>query len=429
MYIMAYKLTGLTDIAIGAWEYHKARKALNEGNISEETALSRKRYNRTKIGIGALKLAIMGAMTQEVVMPILKNHAFSGTDIGLLSAFAAGYAILGVSIGYSAILNDEASNYKYSQSALESKFKFKMAQTNNYELDVGESYQLFMFGNKIATGNPVDSFLFKMKSKVFEWQSHLKIEQDPEYHVIKSNIHKFLNKVGISNFINNIASQAEMKKEAYNIIKIHADPNSKVNEEFRKYMENKKTDISSNEDDVKSKLKEINQEAILKTYQKLLVQNIQVFFAQVMNDYNKGIVHKDLIEDFVKLNEDNTKKKGNVVLFKEYEKISKLATKMLNGDNMDKQFKSPVDTLRYLESKNITKDGKIKIIDFNNTFYLEKKAILNEKNGLLKNDKNIYDDKKAMSNIFQSDLDLSKIVNIKKPKPTLSITSNKLKID
>lgn len=413
---MAYKLTGLTDIAIGSWEYYKARKALNEGNISEETALSRKRYNRTKVGIGALKLAIMGAMTQEIVMPMLNNHSFSGTDIGLLSAFAAGYAVLGVSIGYSSILNDEASNYKYNQSALEKKFNFKMNSNNNYELDAGESYQLFMFGNKIATGNPVDSFLFKIKNKVFEWQSNMKIEQDPEYHIIKSNIHKMLNKIGISNFINNIAAKGEMKKEAYDTIKIHADPKSKVNEEFRKYMESKKSEISSNEDDVKGKLKEINQEAILKAYQKLLVQNLQLFFAQVMNDYNKGVIHKELIQDFAKLNAENTKKKDNVVLFKEYEKISKLATKMLNGDKMDKQFKTPVDILRYFDSKNITKDGIIKIIDFNNTFYLEKKAILNEKNGLLKNDKNIYEDKKSIGNVFTTDLDFSKLIGIKKPK-------------
>ena len=34
---MAYKLTGLTDIAIGSWEFQKARKNFNEGNISKET--------------------------------------------------------------------------------------------------------------------------------------------------------------------------------------------------------------------------------------------------------------------------------------------------------------------------------------------------------------------------------------------------------
>lgn len=34
---MAYKLTGLTDIAIGSWELQKARKNFNEGNISKET--------------------------------------------------------------------------------------------------------------------------------------------------------------------------------------------------------------------------------------------------------------------------------------------------------------------------------------------------------------------------------------------------------
>lgn len=411
-----YKLTGLPDIAIGSWEYYKARKALNEGKLTEETSLTRKRQYRAKIGIGALKISMMGVMAHEILYPMVtnfNNYNFNTNEIGIMAAFAAGYAVLGMSIGYASIFNDEASNYKYKQSDLENKFKLKLTSSKNNEINSGETYQLFMFGNKIATGNPVDNFLFKIKNKVLEWKSNFNVEQKEEYNIIKNSIYNFLNNIGITNFISNIASKAKMKKEAYDIIKINADINSKENEEFKKYIKNKKPEISLNDDDIKKELKSINQEAIINTYQKVLIQNLQLFFAEVLSDYNKGIVHKNLIEDFSKLAKDNTIKKDRTILIEEYEKISKLASKMLKNENLQNNFKKPMDTLIYLNGKNIDKNGKFKIIRFNETFSLEKKSILNEKNGTIKTNANIYEDRKAKFTELSQFDDLSKFVSIK----------------
>lgn len=175
-----YKLTGLPDIAIGSWEYYKARKALNEGKLTPETSLTRKRQYRAKIGIGALKISMMGMMAQEILYPMItnfNNYDFNKTEISIMAAFAAGYAVLGMSIGYASIFNDEASNYKYNQSALENKFKLKLKDNQNNEINAGEAYQLFMFGNKLATGNPIDNFLFKIKNKVLEWKMNFNLEQ------------------------------------------------------------------------------------------------------------------------------------------------------------------------------------------------------------------------------------------------------------
>ena len=159
---MGIRLTGLTQIAIGSWEFYKAKKALEAGNLSEEESLSRKRFNMTKVGIGALKLALIGYSSSAVISPLLNNATFSNTDISLLATFAAGYAVLSLSDVYSSFLTDEAINYKYNQSRLENKFKIKLNNSDSFQLNAAEAYQLYMFGNKLATGNPVDSFMFKV---------------------------------------------------------------------------------------------------------------------------------------------------------------------------------------------------------------------------------------------------------------------------
>lgn len=425
---MAYKLTGLTDIAIGSWEYHKASKALREGNISEETSLSRKRYNRTKAGIGALKLALIGYASTAVLTPTLSNNSFSNIDIGLLSAFAAGYAVLGFSTLYSNILSDEASNYKYNQSNLENDFKIISNDKKHYELNAGEAYQLYMFGNKLATGNPVDSFMFKIKNKINDWKLNFEIDKDNEFGIIKKSIHQILKKTGIENLMNEIYEKSLMKKTAYETLKTHTDLKSADNQEFVKYINTKHKDIASNPDDVKSKLKEINQEAILKTYQKLLVQNLQIFFSQVVNDYNKGIVHKDLIMKFEKLNQQNTINSNKEHLFGEYEKISKIARRMINNEDLSTKFKSNIDTLKYLGSDIVDKNNTIKFLNFENIFKMEKKAIVNLKNGISKKNDNIYQDKKACFNELSFDeAHINNMIIIKNAKDTIKL-DNKNKI-
>lgn len=391
------KFTGLPQIAIGSWELYKAKKALIEGILSEEESLSRRKFNQTKVGIGAIKLALIGYSTSAVISPILNNSTFSNIEIGLLATFAAGYAVLSCSDVYSSLLTDEAINYKHNQSNLENKFKIKLNEKNGFELNSGEAYQLYMLGNKLATGNPVDSFIFNIKEKINNWKLNFNIDEKKYFGVLKNSIYKILKNTGIESIMNSIYSKSTIKQESFNTIKKFTDINSLENKEFMEYIKKEHKEISANPDDIKIKLKEINQEAIVKSYQKILIQNLQLFFAQVVMDYNNGNINKDLILQFNKLNEKNIIKSKKEILFEEYSKIEKISKLMLDDDKktIKEKFKKPEDVFKYLESQFITNNNSIKFLNFDNIFKLERKAILNKKNGLSKLNDNIYEDKKG----------------------------------
>lgn len=390
---MAIRPTGLVNIALGTWELHKAKKAFNDGLISGEVTTSRQRFNKTKIGIGALKLVLIGYSASEIITPILKSNNFSNIDLSLLATFAAGYAVLSFADINSSILSSEAVNYKYNQSNLEKNIKIR-TESNSFEMNAGDAYQLYMLGNKLTTSNPFDNFIFKIREEINNWKINFKIDDNKEFGIIKKNIYKFLKKTGIESIFDNIHSSASIKSEVYKTIKEFSDLKGENNKEFISYIKKEHKEISLNDEDIKLKLREVNQEAILKTYQNTLVQNLQLFFSQVVVNYNNGIVDKKILEKFEKLNEQNTIKSENIVLFKEYEKISKISKMMLNNEDLSKRFKSNCDVLKHLENKAL-ENGKVKFLNFNEMFKLERKAIINNKNGLNKANHNIYEDKKA----------------------------------
>lgn len=391
---MSIKTIGIPDILTASWEFYKAKKAFNLGEISEETSISKKRFNRTKVGIGALKLVLIGYATSEVILPIINSNNFSNIDIGLLATFAAGYSVLKFADIHSNILSDEANNYKYKQSDLEKNFKIE-SKNKAFELNAAESYQLYMFGNKLLTSNPVDSFIFKIKDKINNWNINFKLKENKEFGIIKKNIYKILTKIGIKSFLDKKSANSLVKGELFENIKQFSDINSSVNKEFMEHIKNNHKEISQNEDDIKIKLKEVNQDAIIKSYQKMLVQNLQLFFSQVVIDYNNGKSDKKLLEKFEKLNEQNTIKSKNIVLFEEYSKISKISRMMLNKEDLKDKFKTNSDVFKYLGSQFLTKDGNVKFLNFDSIFKLERKSIINNKNGLNKINTNIYEDKKA----------------------------------
>jgi hypothetical protein len=426
---MSIRLTGLPQIATGAWELYKARKALMEGNLSEEDSTSRQRFNRTKVGIGALKLALIGYSASNVVYPLLNNETLSNTDIGILATFAAGYAVLSIHDIYSSFLTDEAVNYKYNQSILENNFKIKLTDNNIFEMTASESYQLFMFGNKLATGNPVDSFIFKIKEKINNWKLNFNIEDNKDFGIIRKNIYKTLKLIGVDKLMDSIYSNAKIKKEAFEIIKSFTDIKSPVNKEFMEYLKKDHTGVFSNEDDIKSKLKDINQEAIIKTYQKMLTQNIQLFFSKFVIDYLNGNKNEDLLLKFLKLKDQNTLKSNNTIIIEEYSKISKISSMLLNKEKniIKDRFKTNLDVLKYLESNLLDKNNKIKFLDFGNMFKLERKEIINKKNGLSKINKNIYEDKKGCFTEINFDKNIISKTKINQAKLRDKITNQNLK--
>ncbi len=422
------RFTGLPQIALGSWELYKAKKALREGFLSEEESLSRRKFNQTKLGIGAIKLALIGYSTSAVISPILNNSTFSNIDIGILAAFAAGYVATTCSDVYSAILNDEAVNYKHNQSNLEKNFQIKLNNKNGFELNSGEAYQLYMIGNRLSTGNPFDSFIFNIKEKINNWKSNFNLEQQKDFGILKNSFYKILKNTGIESIMNSIYSKSTIKQESFNTIKKYTDINSIENKEFMEYLKKEHTEISANEDDIKTKLKEINQEAIVNSYQKILIQNLQLFFAQVVMDYNNGNINKDLIMKFNKLNEQNTIKSKNNILFEEYSKIEKISKLMLEDNKLIKdKFKKPEDVLKYLESEFLTKNNSIKFLNFDNMFKLERKAILNKKNGLSKLNDNIYDDKKGCFTEINFDNNIISKIKINQAKLKDKIKNKNLK--
>lgn len=418
---MAIRLTGLSQIAIGSWDFYKAKKALQEGNLSEEESLSRKRLNQAKVGLGALKLVLIGYTSSSIISPLLNNESFSNTDIALLATFAAGYAVLSFQDVYSPFLNDEAINYKYNQSKLEEKFKIKLNDNEGFQLQGGDAYRLYMLGNKLSTGNPVDSLMFNVREKINTWKLKLNLDKDKEIGIIRKSIYKILKFNGISSILDSVYSKAKIKEESIKTIKEFSDFKSLSNKEFMEYIKKENKEISSNEEDIKSKLKEINQEAIIKSHKKILVQNLQLFFSQVVMDYNNGNIDKKLLEKFEKLNEQNTIKSKNIVLFEEYSKISKISRMMLNKEDLKDKFKTNSDVFKYLGSQFLTKEGNVKFLNFDSIFKLERKSIINNKNGLNKINTNIYEDKKAnfAELSFENNL-ITQFSIIKENKKTIS---------
>lgn len=420
---MSIKPIGIPDILTASWEFYKAKKALSLGDISEELSITKRRYHRTKVGIGALKLVLIGYATSEVILPMIQSQNFSNLDIGILATFAAGYSVLKFADINSNILSDEANNYKYKQSELEEKFKIK-SKKEAFEINAAEAYQLYMFGNKLLTSNPVDSFIFKIKDKINNWKKDFKLEESTEFSIIRNKIYKILIKVGIKSLFDKISSKALVKQELLETIKDFTDIKSSVNKEFMEHMKKNHKELFLNEDDIKIKLKEVNQEAIIKSYQKMLVQNLQLFFSQVVIDYNNGKVDKNLLEKFEKLNDQNTIKSKNIILFEEYSKISKISKMMINKENLKDKFKTNSDVFKYLGSQFLTEDGKVKFINFDNIFKLERKSIINNRNGLNKINTNIYEDKKA--NFSELSFENNLINQFSITKENKKINSNKL---
>ena len=421
---MSIKPIGIPDILTASWEFYKAKRALNLGQISEELSITKRRYHRTKIGIGALKLTLIGYAASEIIFPIIQSQNFSNIEIGILATFAAGYSVLKFADINSNILTDEANNYKYKQSELESNFKIK-SKKESFEINAAEAYQLYMFGNKLLTSNPVDSFIFKIKDKINNWKKNFRLEESIEFGIIRKNIYKILMKVGVKSLFDKISSKALIKEELLETIKDFTNIKSSVNKEFMEHIKKNHKELFLHEDDIKVKLKEINQEAIIKAYQKMLVQNLQLFFSQVVIDYNRGKVDRKLLEKFLNLNEQNTIKSKNIILFEEYSKISKISKMMINNENLKEKFKTNSDVFKYLGSEFLTKDGKIKFLNFDNIFKLERKSIINNKNGLNKINKNIYEDKKA--NFSELSFDNNLINQFSVIKENKKINSNKLK--
>lgn len=427
------KSIGLPDIAVGLWEYNKAKKAFNQLNITEENYTSKKRFYLTLAGYGAIKAAILGFAVNEIANPILTKSDLNSIDIGLLATFGATYALAGFSSFYSKTIKDEALGFKHLQSKILNQGNFINPDLKITNIPIEESYQLFMFGNKLRTGNPVEEFIFKIKSKVIELQSKLNIEEKEEYNIVKKSLCKILKATSISSLMNDIGNKSKLKKISNDIIREHSDFTNINNLEFMSYIKKDSLELSQDIDYVKSQLKEINQEAILKAYDMVRIQNIQLFFTRIIIDYNDGKVNENIIRQFRDLKNQNIiKSKGNVLeIVNSYSIISNMAQSMLDGKKLDNNYKDPLSIIKNINPDMIDKKNKlIKTISFNNAFLLQKRKIINDLNNKRKIDPNIYNDKKIKFDEISYDIESFK--SIVQPKNNVipnTLNNIKRKID
>lgn len=438
---MNFKLTGIADLLIGSWNTYQGFKDRKEENLTYEDSTSIIHFNSKKAALGAIRFLMLG-----VGYGLAKNDNLMTIDaigIGLMASFTAGFIIEGALGMFPGIIESESVNYKHYHHHLLKKNEIYDNATDRLNLSVGTSYQLFMLGNKLATGNLVERVIFSLKKKVSEYKAKFELDDQSRYNSLeKFLVNHFKPNEKISNIINLFIEGSSLKVDTNTIIENHSRLDSNENKEFVDYFKFSNNSKGRYEKDMMVELQKVNQEAILKTYDFIRKQNIELFFARVVLDYSKGIVHSSIIEDFKLLHEKNRLKKDNKnnrpEYFEEsYQKIEKMATLMLEnkplyGKNVN------IKTILSDINPDLIKGDKIRIYSFDDSFEFFKRNLVAIKYEQAKLSKgiqsfignlniNIRKDKKVNVNELEHDNEsFREIMRLKKEKNRSYIEVNKL---
>lgn len=304
--------------------------------------------------------------------------------IATISSYAAMTVLIKLAEYASVFLKDEAVNTKGFQSDILKNNEIYNNVKNETELSLNASYQFFMIGNNLTTGNKLDKILLGMKEKVSEYKEKLRSGEVEKFSKIEKFFFNYIQKHGsLSKMLDNFVKDSSLKIKANNIIRAHADYNSTENEYFRSYILQKHPTIQRDSDTYNEKLKEVNKDAILQSYEIMRQQNMQLFFAKVLLDYNNGIIHKEIINQFANLHK-NTKypQKGEAkgVDIESYKKISEIAIRMVNNEKIYSPNTDVKVVLNHI-NPNLVSNKKIKIHSFNDLFHFIKRDIIEEKIG------------------------------------------------
>lgn len=436
---MAIKMTGIVDMVMGSYNYYDTNKTIKEKDIALEEGVSLLNYNKAKAIIGASRFLVLGVAYgyANTSGDLLKLDAIG---IGLAAAFTAGYMIEGVVSMFPVMLEDEAKNYKNFQGAILKNNEIFNSHLKHKELPLDTSYKLFMIGNKLATGNAIDKIVFKMKDKLSKYKNSWSSGQISEFNTLENAIYKLINKnEKLSNMLKSSEKENKLKIATNEIIKKNSDVNGKDNEFFKKMFFIKFPKDIRNEKEVKKKLQAINQEAILETYERMRQQNIELFFARVVLDYNKGIKHENVIEKFLKLQDvTSLPAKGDQkkVSIESYKNISKIAYEMKNNKKLPDATENLKDILNSI-NPNLVNKNKLKIYSFNEVFNFSKRKIIQKEidsyylskemtQFINKSNYNIDKDKKITFNEIDIDNKLfEEIVKIKGTKKDTTMNISK----
>lgn len=388
------KFFGVVDILVGSKDLYKARKAYDENNLTGEDVDARTFYNIAKIGLGATRLFSLGYLAG--------GHFFSTaaapqgwTDIALTATFCATYAVEGFLRMYPTLLESEALNTKHFQSKILSDNEILNRVSRETELPVESSYQLFMFGNRLGTGNFVDKGLNSLKNKINDIQANWSERDFKVLNKVEKFLYKLINKSEkLALYMENNTLKAQLKKKGNEIITKHTDYKSEENKNFMSYIAKKFPDKIRDEETIIPELRRMNEKAILTAYNTIRKQNVELFFARIVLDYNNGIKHDDLINKFSTLHSRTqlaALKDTDQVLIESYKNISAMAFKMQKNEEL-----YPIGTGLYTILNGINSDiirnNKLKIYSFNDVFsFAKNKEIEKSKNiGIV--DDNIYND-------------------------------------
>lgn len=388
------KITGVTDLIMGSWDYSQTKKNLKDNNMGLELSDSALSYHGAKAVLGAVRFTTLGIAYGYAI----NTGAFNQLDsisVGLVAAFTAGHIVNGIIQYAPSLLKDEALSYKRFQGDILKDNEIFNKIKNQTELSVHTSYQLFMVGNKLATGNPFDKIVFKMKEQISLWKEKWNNEQLDQFNFISKGFLKLIKKSEmLSDILTKFVKDSPLKVETNNIIKIHGNIESKENEYFRAYIAEKYPEEQKVKKSCEERLAFLNQKAILAAYDIVRQQNVQLFFAKIVMDYNKGDIHSDLIKKFAELNNQTKipeKGKNTYQEFEPYANISRMARKMMDNKKL---YEPDVDVKKILKdiNKEMVNANKIKIYSFNNIFYHTKKKIINKEL-----------EKQALGNTLRSD--------------------------
>lgn len=320
----------------------------------------------------------------------LPNEAL---DTGLMLMFGATYAVEFITKMSPSLLKTEALNNKRFQSNLLEDNQIFNFYSKETELPLNESYQLFMFGSSLASSNVVGKAYFTLKNKINDMQANW-VERDFDtFNKVQKILHSISTQTPVlKEFVQRASIKAQKKREANLIIKEHSDPDSLSNKHFMSFIENTKGDKSRDVDTIKTLLKDINQEAILEAYTLSRKQNIELFFAKVVADYNFGLKHKDLINKFAELHSQTqiaAKGPKDQILIDSYQRISAIAFKMKNNEEIY-PYNTKMETILNDINPKMIVNQKLKIYSFNDVFEYAKRKIVDAR--LLKNTPDIYAD-------------------------------------
>lgn len=218
------------------------------------------------------------------------------------------------------------------------------------------------------------------------------------------------------------------KVEANEIIKKLFNLESEENQLIINNIKKIKVSDGSDSAKVMSKIKEINQIAIIKATELYNNQALELIFLKVVSDYSKGIKHEKLLNMFKDLNYAHLiKEDSEFVVNESIKKMSSLSSKMLGGIDLlkspynEKEDLTLADIARTINPNLVSSKNKIKFVNFEN-------LLMNQKEAAINNYTKIKLPK--INEISINKLDLEEILSIKKDnEKNDSIISKNNKLD